>query len=340
MEFSNEFKNKYINSPLVDGTVSIIDTEKDKVINIGDITSINFLNDPTAINIELYPSILRYDFELITSNVSVLPTSTMLQDLVEPVVKKVIGKLTKKEIIDFTLRVARRLKTKAIRSRKQIHFRRLGSTTSIAHSGWQNYIEYSDDMLQEGNIHYKYHTIIHEVCHILCRYKYGNGCNHNHNFVLEEMKAHTKFGYRTYYPTKEEGYIVALKELSTNKYVFVKYNYEINDKGFPMLKKKEHKERRDNGWRKDAERKFLAKVIIKARKECNGAKVHTIHISKGGRGWREVYAYYKCNKGDEKYYSECYYGNEIAKIFKSNVSKEQKRVGLIYEWKRQFHHDK
>jgi hypothetical protein len=305
-------------------------------------TNISMLSFPMSspVNFEesikdTYPAILRYDFEpIITYNPPVLMLP-VISDEVEPPIKIVKGILTKKEIIDFTLRVARRLKVKALHSRKQIHFRRKGSNISRAISGYQNYIEYADSMLQEGNIHFHYSVIIHEVCHILCRYKYGNGCKHDHRFVAEEISAHDKFGYRTYYPAREEGYICALKELSSNKYVFVKYNYEINEETkFPVLRKKE---RRTKEWRINEERKFLAEQIKKLRKEYKGAKVHTIQIAKVDRGWKQIFVYYKDRDGKEgESYNHIWAGEMSKKIFKYNANEDNKKVGLIYEWKRKI----
>jgi predicted SprT family Zn-dependent metalloprotease len=283
---------------------------------------------------ETFPAILRYEFEPIITYAPSALVSSIISDLPESPIKIVKGILTKKEIIDFTLRVARRLKVKALHSRKQIHFARKGSTASKAYSGWRNYIKYADSMLQDDNIHYHYHTIIHEVCHILCWYKYGNGCNHDYRFVAEEIKAHDKFGYRAYYPTREEGYICALKELSSNKYVYVKYNYEINkDTGFPALKKKE---RRTSEWRKVEEHIFIAHQIKELRKEHKGAKVHTIQIAKGNRGWKQIFIYYKDKDGIEKEEYNHIWAGEMKRIFKCNVDKDKQRVGLIYEWKRKW----
>jgi hypothetical protein len=284
---------------------------------------------------DTYPAILRYEFKAFITYSPPALILPVISDEVEPPIKIVKGILTKKEIIDFTLRVARRLKVKALCSRKQICFSKKGSTTSWAHSGSEDYIQYADSMLQEGNIHFHYSVIIHEVCHILCRYKYGNGCYHDHRFVAEEISAHDKFGYRTYYPAREEGYICALKELSSNKYVFVKYNYEINkETKFPVLRKKE---RRTKEWRINEERKFLAEQIKELRKEHKGAKVHTIQIAKGDRGWKQIFVYYKDRGGKEgESYNHIWAGEISKKIFKYNVSKDTKKAGLIYEWKRKI----
>jgi len=262
---------------------------------------------------------------------------TVLQELGKvvrcvPVPNITKGIMTEAEIKDLTLRVANKIKAPDFTSRKQIIFKKKGSGTSTAyyHKWGKSEIAYSDDMLQEGNVHYKRHTIIHEVCHIVAECKYGVRTYHNINFVREEMRAHEMFGYKTYYPATGDGYIVALKELSTGDWVYVKHNYEIKD-GKPVIKieiAKNRKAMQDNN-----QRSYVADEIKLVRKEFKGAKVHTVIVAKTGlRGHRLMTLYFK-HEGVEKKHEWACYG--MTSIFpKATVSKERQSVGVMYEWKR------
>lgn len=301
----------------LNGTVAVAVEEPFKLTF--PIKPIEYYNPP-----ETYPSILRHEFTPIVLTPTVIPIPVLSDEPYE----LIEGILTKKEIKDYTMRVVRKFKVPL--KRKNIKFAKKGSGTSRARTSFwgASGISFSDWMLQKGNIHFKYHTIIHEVCHIYSDLKHGRGTHHNHNFVIEEMKMHNAFGYRTYYPTREEGYICALKELSTGKYVFLKYNYQINDNGFPVLKKKE---RRTREWIEHAEHKFIADRIINIRENLKGAKIYRITISKSDRGWRRCSMHYKY-KGKYDIFHNGVWNSEIKNIFKSNVSVEKQRAGLIYEW--------
>ena len=227
--------------------------------------------------------------------------------------------MTEKEIIDLSMSVAKKIDATYLTKRKQIYFKKKGSKTSICffrRSGTR--IEYSGQMLIEGNIHFKRHTVIHEVCHVLAEAKYGVGTYHNTNFVREEMKAHEAFGYKTYYTTKEQGYIIALKELATGDFVYLKYNYELVDDK-PVLKKKV---RKDGAWREKEQRKYIATTIKEVRNTVAGAKIYNIKLSNDFGIFKKINVYYILD-GKEEVFS--LYDGNIKSVFKDLKDK-------VYEW--------